>query len=104
MSKKKPATEEEIGELHNLITKLHNIKLDAMIVMVEKFKEMGVVEAIVEIINSKDMTAVQKWVEYNKVSALAASDNAETELSKKLRLLKETQAGKIVQFRETGSE
>lgn len=104
MPKKKPATEEEIGELHSLITKLHSIKLDTMIEMVDKFKVMGATEAILEIVNSKDLATVQRWVEYNKVAAIAASDNEETELSRKLRLLKETQSGKIVRFREAESE
>ena len=104
MSNKRPATEEEIGELHKLLTNLHNLKLDAMLQMAEKFIELGAVEAILEIINSKDLAVTQKWVEYNGVSAIAAAQNGETELAKKLRLLKKAQEGKVVQFRETGSE
>lgn len=104
MSNKRPATEEEIGELHRMVTCLHNLKLDAMLEMVKKFSELGALEAIIEVINSKDISVIQKWIEYNGVAAIAAAQNGETELAKKLRVLKDSQAGKVVQFRETGSE
>ena len=104
MTKKVPATEEEIGELHKLITTCHNMKLDAMLEMAKKFQELGALEAVVEIINSRDLSTIQKWVEYNGVAAIAASENGETELGKKLRLLKESQRGKVVPFKETGTE
>jgi len=104
MSKKTPATEEEIGELHKLITTCHNMKLDAMLGMAEKFKELGALEAVAEVINSRDLSTIQKWVEYNGVAAIAASENGETELGKKLRLLKEAQKGKVVPFKDTGTD
>jgi len=104
MSRKLAATEEEIGELHKLITTCHNMKLDAMLQMAEKFKELGALEAVSEIINSRDLSTIQKWVEYNGVSAIAASESGETELGKKLRLIKEAQKGKVVPFKETGTE
>ena len=104
MSKKLAATEEEIAELHKLITTCHNMKLDAMLEMAEKFKELGALEAVTEILNLRDIGIIQKWVEYNGVAAIAASENGETELGKKLRLLKESQKGKVVPFKETGTD
>lgn len=104
MVKKKAATEEEIGYLHKMITDCHNMKLDAMLQMAKKFQELGAIEAIAEVINTRDMSTIQKWVEYNGVSAIAASENGETELSKKLRLLKESQKSNIISFKEEEKE
>ena len=104
MTRHKAATEEEIGELHKLITTCHNMKLDAMLEMAKKFQELGALEAVSEVINSRDLSTIQKWVEYNGVAAIAASKNGETELGKKLRLLKESQKGKVVPFKETGTD
>ncbi len=104
MSKKLAATEEEIGELHKLITTCHNMKLDAMLKMADKFLEMNALEAVAEIINTRDLGTIQKWVEYNGVTAIAASENGETELGRKLRMMKEAQKGKVVHFRDTGTE
>lgn len=104
MKKKLAATEEEIAELHKLITICHNMKLDAMLQMADKFRELGALEAITEILNLRDISVIQKWVEYNGVAAIAASNNGETELGRKLRLLKESQKGKVVPFKETGTD
>jgi hypothetical protein len=98
------ANEDEIGKLHKIITKCHNMKWDAVIKMAEKFEEMGAAEAVVELIDLKQMTPSQKWVEYNAVTAIAAGQDGESELGKKLRLLKEKQQVKVVSFKETGSE
>lgn len=104
MSNKFAANEDEIGKLHKTITKCHNMKWDAVLEMAKKFEELGALEAVVEIINLKEMTPSQKWVEYNQVTSIAAGEDGESELSIKLRLLKEKQKGKIVDFKETGSE
>jgi len=100
MSKRLAATEEDISELHKLITTCHNMKLDAMLKMAEEFQKLGALETILEVINSRDLVSIQKWVEYNGVSAIAASENGETELGKKLRLIKEAQKGKLIPFKE----
>ena len=104
MGKNLAATEEEIAVLHKLITRCHNMKLDAMIKMAETFKEMDALESVSEVLNLRDLGVIQRWVEYNGVAAIAASENGETELGKKLRLLKEAQKGKVVPFKETGTE
>ena len=104
MGKKLAATEEEIAVLHKLITRCHNMKLDAMLEMADAFKEMNALESVSEVLNLRDLGVIQKWIEYNGVAAIAASENGETELGKKLRLLKEAQKGKVVPFKETGTE
>lgn len=104
MGKKLAATEGEIAVLHKLITQCHNMKLDAMLKMAETFKEMDAPGSVSEVLNLRDVGVIQKWVEYNGVAAIAASENGETELGKKLRLLKEAQKGKVVPFKDTGTD
>lgn len=104
MSKHTAATEGEIAELHKLITQCHKLKLDAILKTVTKYQELDANEVIAEMINTRDISAIQKWVEYNGVSAVAASQNGETELGKKLRMIKEAQKGKVVSFHDTGTE
>ena len=81
MGKKLAATEEEIAVLHKLITQCHNMKLDAMLKMAETFKEMESMESVAEVLNLRDLGVIQKWVEYNGVAAIAASENGELVLS-----------------------
>ena len=57
-------------------------------------------EELVMAINSRDLASMQKWVEYNNVSCKVAADDEESELSKRLRELKEKQTGKIVSFKD----
>lgn len=104
MSNKNAANEDAIGKLHKLITECHTMKLDAMLKMADAFKELGAEEAVVEAINSRDISSIQKWVEYNGVTAITADGDGESELSKKLKALKEKQSGRVIPFRETGSE
>jgi hypothetical protein len=104
MSNKNAASENAIGKLHKLITDCHTMKLDAMLEMAKGFEEIGAPEAIIEAINSRDIASIQKWVEYNGVTAIAADKDGETELSKKLKALKEKQRGKVVPFKEVGTE
>jgi hypothetical protein len=100
-SNKNSATEDRIGVLHELITKCHNIKAQAMIDMVDDLVRDGAEpEEVGMLINARDLSTMQKWVEYNGVSCKLAEDDSESELSKKLAALKQKQKGKIVDFQE----
>lgn len=100
MSNKNAATEDDVGKLHKLITRCHNLKAGAMLEMAEGFQELGLTEEIVNAINSRDLASIQKWVEYNGIQALGATEDGESELSKKLAKLKEAQSGKVIEFRD----
>jgi peroxiredoxin len=104
MSNKNAATENSIGKLHKLITDCHTMKLDAMLDMAKGFEELGALDSVIEAINTRDISAIQKWVEYNGVTAIAANEDGESELSKKLNALKDKQKGKVISFREAGNE
>jgi len=57
-------------------------------------------EEVLMVINSKDLMSMQKWVEYNGVGCVVAADSEESELSVRLKALKEKQKGKLVQFQD----
>lgn len=95
------ATEDELGGLHKIISTLHNLKASTMLKLAIELQEAGDEESLHELlllINNKDLSSIQKWVEYNQVSCQTAEDDETSELSKKLKKLKESQSGKVVQF------
>lgn len=105
MSNKNAASEDEIGLLHGLITKCHNLKASYMIKVADQILETGgEPEEVVQAINSRDLSSIQKWVEYNGVGCRVAADDETSELSKKLKKLREAQSGKIVQFKSLEEE
>lgn len=99
MSNKNAATEDEIGKLHGLITRCHNMKAGQMLLVAEQLLADGHdIEEVMMVINSRDLASMQKWVEYNGVSCRVAADDEQSELSKRLAELKMKQSGKIVSF------
>lgn len=101
MSNKFASTEDDVGRLHSLITRCHNMKAGTMIALAEEMLQSGAdPEEILAVINSRDLSSIQKWVEYNQVSCRVAADDEESELSKRLAELKKKQSGKIVQFED----
>ena len=103
---KNSATEDEIGLLHKMITKIHGMKASAMIEVAEKLLHEGHdIEEVMLTLNTRDLSSAQKWVEYNGVSCNLAEDEEGSKLSKDLKRLKEKQDKKIVKFEDimTGS-
>jgi hypothetical protein len=99
MSNKFSATEDEIGKLHELITKAHSMKAGLLITTAQELMDMGATpDEILSLINSRDLATMQKWVEYNGVGCKVAEDDETSELSKRLKELKKAQSGKIVSF------
>lgn len=102
----KAATEDEIGMLHMLISKLHNLKAGTMLKLAKILEAEGAegneesLRELLLIINSKDISSIQKWVEYNKVGCMVAEDDEESELSKSLAELKKKQSGNVVEFKD----
>ena len=96
---KKAANEDEIGVLHKLITMCHNMKGQAMMDAAKTLIDNGCEpEELAILLNSKDLAVMQKWVEYNGVSCTTAEDEEGSDLSKRLKKLKEAQSGKVVSF------
>lgn len=106
-SNKNAATEDEVGGLHKLITLCHNLKTKAMLDLAENLLHEGHdPEEIALVINSRDLTAAQKWVEYNGIECLAADLDEETGLSKRLKKIKDLQGkvSKVVSMDDVKSE
>jgi type I site-specific restriction endonuclease len=77
------------------------MKAGKMIMVAEQLLEDGHdIEEVLMVINSRDLSSMQKWVEYNGVSCRVAADDEQSELSKRLNELKKRQSGKIVDFRD----
>lgn len=107
MSNKNAGTEDEVGRLHKLITLCHNLKTGSMLELAEKLLHEGHdAEEIALAINSRDLTAAQKWVEYNGVGCLTADQSEESELSKRLADIKKRQssASKVVNIQDIKDE
>lgn len=104
MVKKLAATEEEIAGLHKLISDCHDLKLSTTLELAKEYMAQGDKLMAMEILNLKDIGITQRWVEYNGVKFIAASENGETELGRKLRLLKDSQKGKVIPFKDTGTD
>jgi len=101
MSNKNAATEDDIGRLHSLITQCHNMKAKYMLEVAKEMLNQGhEIEEIVMVINSRDLSSMQKWVEYNGVGCRIAAEDETSELSKRLKKLRDTQRGKIVPFQD----
>ena len=99
MSNKNAASEDQIGILHELITRCHNMKAKSMLDHVEDLINEGHdAEEIALAINSRDLATMQKWVEYNGVSCQTAAEDKQSPLSIKLAALKDKNKGKVVDF------
>lgn len=95
---KKAATEEDVALLHSLITQLHNKKAQALLSLVLKAEGMGDEgkEVAAALVDARQLATMQKWVEYNGVRCSSADSNAETELAKRLKEIRDKQASKVV--------
>lgn len=95
------ASEDDVGRLHSSLTRLYNLKLDALMRMVDESLEAGEGDNgfIVEIINVKDLDTIAKWVvERNGVVATPADVERVDKLSDKLAKLKGASKGNIIEF------
>ena len=102
---KNSSSEDDLGLLHQLITKCHTLKTKAMLKLVESMEDLEYSEEeIIAAISSRDLTSSQKWVEYNQVGCLVAEDDETSDLSKDLDKLKKKQSGRVVSFKDLSKE
>lgn len=96
---KHAATEDQVGYLHNAITKLFTKKADAILHAIEEDLDAGGSgDVAIALVSGKDLGAMAKWVLDNGVTAIPAAQTEETNLSKKLKAIKEASQGKVIQF------
>lgn len=84
---KNSATEDELGEIHLLTTKLHKHRLKKMVQLIEQGADPEDV-----IGDGKALQAAGKWAaDQNSITCAAPEMNEETELAKQLRVIREKQ-------------
>lgn len=87
---KRSASEDELGEIHNLTTKLHAIRLRKMIEAINSGLDP---EAVIG--DGKALQAAGKWAaDQNSITASQPEMDEETELAKQLDAIKRLQEGK----------
>lgn len=87
------ASEDDVGILHNAITKMFNKKAQAILDAIE-----GDPDAAIGLVSGKDVGAMCKWVLDNGIIATPAAHQEESKLSKRLKAIREASSGKIIQF------
>lgn len=90
---KHAATEDQMGILHNAITRMFNKKADAILDIIEQDPE-----AAIALVSGKDLGAMAKWVLDNGVTCIPAAQTEESDLSKKLANIKRASQGKVIAF------
>lgn len=87
---KKAATEDELGHIHKLVTTLHSSRLEHMLNLI---KQGADVEDVIG--DGKALQAAGKWAsDQNSITCAAPEMSEETELSKRLKAIKQAQGGK----------
>lgn len=89
-SNKNSASEDELGEIHSMTTKLHSARLKYMLELIAKGAD---VEAVIG--DGKAMLAAGKWAaDQNNITCAQPEMNEESELSKRLAAIKAAQKDK----------
>lgn len=90
---KHAATEDQMGILHNAITRMFNKKADAILDAIDQDPD-----AAIALVSGKDLGAMAKWVLDNGVTCIPAAQTEESDLSKKLAKIKQQSNGKVISF------
>lgn len=97
---KHAATEDELGFLHKIATKVFKIKIESILANAE---ELDIRDAG-EVINVHEVERIAKWAESNGITAVGAIDDETTELGSALSRIREKQKGRILKFTGTDDE
>lgn len=89
-------TEDDVGFLSKLVTKLHTLKAEAILANIEQGEDASFA------VPTRDVAAMGKWVLDNGVIALPSAENAESELSQTLQRIKEK--SNVLNFEEEMKE
>lgn len=100
----KSAFESEINKTHRLIARIYNLKLEEMVramedaVRSEEFNEEDIFALLNEGFDVRILQAAAKWVEQNGVTCTADKDDESSELSRRLKDIRNAGAKKIINF------
>lgn len=90
---KNAATEDDVGYLHNALTRLFKAKVDALIGMIEEDPQSAAV-----IVSGKDLQAIATWVDKNGITATPADMEEVNALTDKIAKLRAASTGKVINF------
>ncbi len=96
--KVKAASEEEIGKLHQNAVKLLNLGLDSLLEKIDKNKELA------GMIDVNDLTKILKFANDEGIKSTDADEDGTSDLSKKVKQIKEKQGNKVIQFLDNEPE
>lgn len=89
-SNKNSASEDELGEIHSMTTKLHSARLKYMLKLIEEGAD---VEAVIG--DGKAMLAAGKWAaDQNSITCAQPEMDEKSELSKRLQDIKDKQSNR----------
>lgn len=94
---KHAASEDQLGILHNAITRMFNKKAEAILNSIEEDDD-----AAIALVNGKDLAAMAKWVLDNGITCVPAAATEESDLSKKLKKIRAASSGHVIQFTKEG--
>ncbi len=87
---KNSATEDELGDIHKMTTKLHALRLKHMLSLIDQGAD---VEDVIG--DAKALLAAGKWAaDQNSITSSMPETDEETELSRQLAKIKEKQEGR----------
>lgn len=100
---KNSASEDRVGQLHNLITEAFCMKTQMGVdrlkaVMSDEDADVEDKLLAMAALDSKDLSAAAKWVQANEITCPNAAKDGKSQLSKNLDAIKEAQSGKVISF------
>lgn len=91
----KAASEDEVGHLHGVITKIRTIQLNAMLAQIEKLEGTDI--DINALVDERVMNSTKKWVaDMNQITFAAPEATVGNKLKDSLDAIKEKQKLKLV--------
>ena len=97
-SNNKAATEDEVGILHNCITKSFQVKIGHSLNSFLKAQEEDDEVAMAMAIDTRDLAAAAKWVQANEVTCAMPETSKNNELKSTLDKIKQANQGKVISF------
>ena len=91
-SNKNSASEDDLGLLHGLVSKVYTRRCQDMLDLMEAGMEGDVA------IDLRVVKAAAEWVTKNEIGCAPMEDDQQSALSGKLRKIQASQKGKVVQF------
>jgi len=101
---KRSASEDDVGLLHNAITKGFTAKVGHMLEQFEEAEEAGDNVGKMMAIDTRDLAAAAKWVQANEVTCAMPEVQGDNALKKQLDAIKAKQQGRVISMTDSIKE